>query len=49
MWNLARKLLLHDRLRFAVAIAGVSVSVMTVSVVSVSVVTVWPEAWPTTS
>ena len=28
MWNLARKLLLHDRLRFAVAIAGVSVSVM---------------------
>src|SRR3981081_4578911 len=28
MWTLARKLLLHDRLRFAVAIAGVSVSVM---------------------
>jgi putative ABC transport system permease protein len=32
MWNLARKLLLHDRLRFAVAIAGVSVSVMLVLV-----------------
>jgi putative ABC transport system permease protein len=32
MWNLARKLLLHDRLRFAVAIAGVSASVMLVLV-----------------
>src|SRR5689334_20532561 len=32
MWNLARKLLLHDRLRFAVAIAGVSISVMLVLV-----------------
>src|SRR4051812_31329803 len=32
MWNLARKLLLHDRPRFAVAIAGVSVSVMLVLV-----------------
>jgi putative ABC transport system permease protein len=32
MWNLARKLLLHDRVRFAVAIAGVSVSVMLVLV-----------------
>ena len=32
MWNLAGKLLLHDRLRFAVAIAGVSVSVMLVLV-----------------
>jgi putative ABC transport system permease protein len=32
MWNLARKLLLHDRLRFGVAIAGVSVSVMLVLV-----------------
>jgi putative ABC transport system permease protein len=32
MWSLARKLLLHDRLRFAVAIAGVSVSVMLVLV-----------------
>ncbi|HET7501169.1 MAG TPA: FtsX-like permease family protein [Kofleriaceae bacterium] len=32
MWNLARKLLQHDRLRFAVAIAGVSVSVMLVLV-----------------
>src|SRR6476661_393398 len=32
MWPLARKLLLHDRLRFAVAIAGVSVSVMLVLV-----------------
>jgi len=32
MWNLARKLLVHDRLRFAVAIAGVSVSVMLVLV-----------------
>ena len=32
MWKLARKLLLHDRLRFAVAIAGVSVSVMLVLV-----------------
>jgi putative ABC transport system permease protein len=32
MWNLARKLLLHDRLRFVVAIAGVSVSVMLVLV-----------------
>ncbi|MDQ3367987.1 MAG: ABC transporter permease [Myxococcota bacterium] len=32
MWNLARKLLLHDRLRFAVAIAGVAVSVMLVLV-----------------
>ena len=32
MWALARKLLLHDRLRFAVAIAGVSVSVMLVLV-----------------
>ncbi|HEX5059462.1 MAG TPA: hypothetical protein VFV99_08890, partial [Kofleriaceae bacterium] len=32
MWTLARKLLLHDRLRFAVAIAGVSVSVMLVLV-----------------
>ncbi len=32
MWNLARKLLLHDRLRFAVAISGVSVSVMLVLV-----------------
>jgi putative ABC transport system permease protein len=32
MWNLARKLLLHDRLRFTVAIAGVSVSVMMVLV-----------------
>ena len=32
MWNLARKLLLHDRLRFIVAIAGVSVSVMLVLV-----------------
>ena len=32
MWNLARKLLLHDRLRFAVAIAGVSVAVMLVLV-----------------
>ena len=32
MWNLARKLLLHDRLRFTVAIAGVSVSVMLVLV-----------------
>jgi putative ABC transport system permease protein len=31
-WTLARKLLLHDRLRFAVAIAGVSVSVMLVLV-----------------
>lgn len=27
MWNPARKLLLHDRLRFAGAIAGASVSV----------------------
>jgi len=32
MWTLARKLLLHDRLRFAVAITGVSVSVMLVLV-----------------
>ena len=32
MWSLARKLLLHDRLRFVVAIAGVSVSVMLVLV-----------------
>ena len=32
MWTLARKLLLHDRARFAVAIAGVSVSVMLVLV-----------------
>ena len=32
MWNLARKLLFHDRLRFVVAIAGVSVSVMLVLV-----------------
>jgi putative ABC transport system permease protein len=32
MWNLARKLLLHDRVRFVVAIAGVSVSVMLVLV-----------------
>src|SRR5579862_8181054 len=32
MWSLARKLLFHDRLRFAVAIAGVSVSVMLVLV-----------------
>ena len=32
MWTLARKLLLHDRLRFAVAIAGVSVAVMLVLV-----------------
>ena len=32
MWTLSRKLLLHDRLRFAVAIAGVSVSVMLVLV-----------------
>ena len=32
MWTLARKLLLHDRLRSAVAIAGVSVSVMLVLV-----------------
>lgn len=32
MWSLARKLLFHDRVRFAVAIAGVSVSVMLVLV-----------------
>jgi putative ABC transport system permease protein len=32
VWNLARKLLFHDRVRFAVAIAGVSVSVMLVLV-----------------
>src|SRR6185312_2308181 len=32
MWTLARKLLLHDRLRFAAAIAGVSVSVTLVLV-----------------
>ncbi len=32
MWTLARKLLLHDRLRFIVAIVGVSVSVMLVLV-----------------
>lgn len=32
MWTLARKLLLADRVRFAVAIAGVSVSVMLVLV-----------------
>ena len=32
MWTLARKLLLHDKLRFIVAIAGVSVSVMLVLV-----------------
>ena len=32
MWTLARKLLFHDRLRFGVAIAGVSVSVMLVLV-----------------
>jgi putative ABC transport system permease protein len=32
MWSLARKLLFHDRLRFAVAIAGVSISVMLVLV-----------------
>ncbi|CAN5883134.1 ABC transporter permease [soil metagenome] len=32
MWTLARKLLLHDRLRFVVAIAGVAVSVMLVLV-----------------
>jgi putative ABC transport system permease protein len=32
MWHLARKLLFHDRLRFAAAIAGVSVSVMLVLV-----------------
>jgi putative ABC transport system permease protein len=32
MWTLARKLLLHDKLRFGVAIAGVSVSVMLVLV-----------------
>lgn len=32
MWTLARKLLFHDRLRFVVAIAGVSVSVMLVLV-----------------
>ena len=32
MWTLARKLLFHDRLRFAVAIAGVCVSVMLVLV-----------------
>jgi putative ABC transport system permease protein len=32
MWTLARKLLFHDRLRFAVAIAGVSVAVMLVLV-----------------
>jgi putative ABC transport system permease protein len=32
VWSLARKLLSHDRIRFAVAIAGVSVSVMLVLV-----------------
>ncbi|HVK83111.1 MAG TPA: FtsX-like permease family protein [Kofleriaceae bacterium] len=32
MWTLARKLLLHDRLRFVVAIAGVSTAVMLVLV-----------------
>ncbi len=32
MWNLARKILLHDRIKFAVAAAGVSISVMMVLV-----------------
>ncbi len=32
MWNLARKILLHDRIKFAVAAAGVSISVMLVLV-----------------
>lgn len=32
MWNLARKILLHDRIKFTVAAAGVSISVMLVLV-----------------
>ncbi len=32
MWTLARKILLHDRIKFAVAAAGVSISVMLVLV-----------------
>ena len=32
MWTLARKILLHDRVKFAVASAGVSISVMMVLV-----------------
>src|SRR6266581_9378451 len=32
MWNLARKILLHDRVKFAVASAGVSISVLLVLV-----------------
>ena len=32
MWTLARKILLHDRVKFAVAAAGVSISVMLVLV-----------------
>ncbi len=32
MWNLAKKILLHDRIKFAVASAGVSISVMLVLV-----------------
>lgn len=32
MWTLARKILLHDRIKFAVAAAGVSISVMMVLV-----------------
>jgi putative ABC transport system permease protein len=32
VWNLARKILLHDRIKFAVAAAGVSISVMMVLV-----------------
>jgi putative ABC transport system permease protein len=32
MWNLARKILLHDRVKFAVAAAGVSISVLLVLV-----------------
>src|SRR5690242_18801295 len=32
VWTLARKILLHDRVKFAVAAAGVSISVMLVLV-----------------
>src|SRR5262249_56056274 len=32
VWNLAKKILLHDRVEFAVASAGVSISVMLVLV-----------------
>jgi len=32
VWTLARKILLHDRIKFAVAAAGVSINVMLVLV-----------------